>query len=120
MVVPLCEIYHAKGVGYGTAALIRNELLQHSICQQISGYIGPIINRGSSSPASTITGLAFLVASPPQTTHILCCSKDRVCKARYIGVANATIQNEILTFDHTRKIRYVIAGWPGSVHDTKA
>eukprot|EP00474_Spongospora_subterranea_P010901 CRZ11359.1 hypothetical protein [Spongospora subterranea] len=25
----------------------------------------------------------------------------------------------MLTFDHQRQIRYLIAGWPGSVHDTK-
>jgi len=115
------KVARAKGIGYGTASLYTKRAIA-----ALNMQVGKWISWPSATERKALSiyneqtfGFPGCISST-DGTHIVLFQRPGLQGEVYWSRKCQYSMNVILTFDHKRQIRYIIAGWPGSVHDTKA
>eukprot|EP00474_Spongospora_subterranea_P003016 CRZ03474.1 hypothetical protein [Spongospora subterranea] len=113
------RVARAKGIGYGSVILYTKRVI-HALKNLSLKYIyWPDASEREKLSAFNLTEFGFdnCILST-DGTHVVLAQKPNLDGEVYYNRKCTYSMNVMLTFDHKRQIRYLIAGWPGSVHDS--
>eukprot|EP00474_Spongospora_subterranea_P008040 CRZ08498.1 hypothetical protein [Spongospora subterranea] len=114
-------VSRAKGVGYGTVSLYTKRVITalDTIAAEYIFWPDSEGRRELSAQNHREFGFEGCILST-DGTHVVLSQMPKLQGEVYWSRKCKYSFNVILTFDRKRQVRYIVSGWPGSVHDAKA
>jgi hypothetical protein len=114
------KVARSKGVGYGSISLYTKRVIAalKELAPKYITWPGPEERRHLSEYNHKEYGFDGCILSS-DGTHIVLFQRPSLEGEVYFNRKSSYSLNVMLTFDHRRNIRYLNAGWPGSVHDSR-
>jgi hypothetical protein len=113
-------VARSKGVGYGSICLYTKRVIAafKGLAPRYITWPGPAERSQLSAYNQKEYGFDGCILSS-DGTHVVLFQRPSLDGEVYFNRKSCYSFNVMLMFDHNRNIRYMNAGWPGSVHDSK-
>lgn len=111
----------AMGISYGTVVLYTQRVIiaTNNMSSQFLTWPDATERRSLALLSHERFGFTGCIGLSTDGTHIPLYQRPGLDGETYFNRKKCYSLNVMLTFDMHRSIRFVIAGWPGSVHDTR-